>query len=323
MSHSALGAPAIGPPPASGYAGSIMGGGYGGSAIGVPPSPVYPGSTPRTIPGTVVGGGGYGGSVIGSQVGGSADPYAYDDEIYRERRRRRKHHRHRRHSFTESAPPTIINVGGGGGVGAPMPLGGGAAYATPYGQQPMQLQPGVQYASSAGAAPNVTILQPQPAGVAAYGAGGYPGAAGAYGAQYPAYAGGGGYPGGIPSGGGVLNPLPAGMNAAYQAQMAAQFPGALPNIGGVVPGPALGGFGGPGSLVDGLGRRERARSREREAYREERVDEEREARREARREERRRRRYSDAAAYGAPGVGGMGAGGFVPPPASSAYRERY
>jgi hypothetical protein len=235
---------------------------------------------------------------VGSVIG-SVDPYADDDEIYRRRKRR-----NRRHSSVPRES-TIINIGGGMGPQA-FP-----------GSGPMQI-PGstsIPYATLASAAGGYPASY---TGGSTVNAGGYPSSVpmSVYGQNVAGFGAGTG----MPLGGGVLNPMPASMQPAYQAQMAAAYPSAMPNIGGVVPGQTIGaiggmlngngsGFGGGGGMpamtvIPPPPRRHRHHSRERSRER----DREREEEREVRHERRRQRRYSDAAAMG----------GYVPGAASYA-----
>jgi hypothetical protein len=241
------------------------------------------------------------GSVAASPMIGGADPYAYDDDAYR--RRRRKERRHS--SIAQSQPPTIINVGGGAG---PQPFPGqfsGMPGSTISNTVPLSSSP---YQTGA-----ATYSQPAYGAGSAIGVGTYnPGAAvpiNAYSSSLGGLGVGGGLGassmvGGAPLGGGILNPMPASLQPAYQASMAATYPSALPNIGGIVPGQGL------GNAIVIPPPRSRHRSRERSRERSERHRE--------REHERRKRRYSDAAAYAnyAPSTG------YVPPP-TSAYGERY
>jgi hypothetical protein len=255
--------------------------------------------------GSVIGGGSMmGAPTIASPVmGGAADPYAYDDDLYR-----RRHRRRRRHStvIQSQPPPTIINVGGGAG---PQPFPVQVGYSG--------VQPGVPLSSSPYPGAGVTYGASS-VGTGAYGGygagsavgvGGYPGGYGTttaipatgYGSSLGGFGVGAGLGasnmmGGMHLGGSVLNPLPPSMQASYQAQMAAQYPNAMPNIGGIVPGQ---GFGGP--IVIPPPHRHHHRSRERS----------REPSRERDYERRRMRRNSDV------GYGSM----FGPP--ASAYGGRY
>lgn len=291
-----------------------------------------PGRSPYMSAGTLIGGPAMSAigtpSMVGSTLG--ADPYAYDDDLYRRGRRRRRRERERRAS---SVGPTIINVGGGAG---PQPFPG---------QYPSTMATGMGIPGSTMAGTIPLSSSPYAGGMAmpaSYGAGSTIGAGGlgtAYNTGVPVQ--GTGYAnsmgglgigglgtsqmiGGAHLGGSLANPMPQALQPAYQASMAAAYPSALPNIGGVVPGQGMAGMGAYNApLMSGgtttiipppvSGHRHRhhhhrSRSRER--------DYEREIDREERREARRMRRYSDAAAYG--GI----AGSYVGAPAS-AYGGRY
>jgi hypothetical protein len=293
-----------------------------------------PGRSPYMSAGNLIGGPAMSAigtpSMVGSTLG--SDPYAYDDDLYRRERRRRRREREReRGRRASSVGPTIINVGGGAGA-QPFP-----------GQYPGTMATGTGIPGSTMVGTIPLSSSPYGGGMAmpaSYGAGSTIGVGGlgtAYNTGVPVQ--GTGYAnsmgglgigglgtsqmiGGAHLGGSLVNPMPPALQPAYQASMAAAYPSALPNIGGVVPGQGMAGTGAynvpmmPGAttiIPPPVSRHKhrhhhRSRSREREY--------EREMDREERREARRTRRYSDAAAYG--GV----AGSYVGAPAS-AYGGRY